>query len=84
MANVVRRKPNPLPHYPQPYYTNPPYGVPMKPTISTTTPSKVTVLKEGHVSSYTACRECGKRFTQKNPTARFRALAKHYYNGCKE
>ena len=46
--------------------------------------TKVTVLKEGTVSAYTACRECGKRFTQKNPTARFRALAKHYYNGCKE
>ena len=45
---------------------------------------KVTVLKEGAVSEYTACRECGKRFTQKNPQARFRALARHYYNGCKE
>ena len=43
-----------------------------------------TTLKYGAVSEYTACRECGKRFTQKNPTARFRALAKHYYNGCKE
>lgn len=44
---------------------------------------KVTLLKEGVVSEYTACRECGKRFTQKNPTARFRALARCYYNGCK-
>ena len=41
---------------------------------------KVTVLKEGAVSTYTACRECGKRFTQKNTTTRFRALAKHYYS----
>ena len=46
----------------------------MKPTIPTTNPAKVTTLKEGQVSAYTACRECGKRFTQKNP-ARFRALA---------
>ena len=44
---------------------------------------KVTVLKEGQVSAYTACRECGKRFTQKNTTTRFNALARHYYNGCK-
>ena len=45
---------------------------------------KVTVLKEGAVSAYTACRECGKRFTQKNPQARFRAIARCYYNGCPE
>lgn len=44
---------------------------------------KTTVLKEGQVSAYTACRECGKRFTQKNTTTRFNALARHYYNGCK-
>lgn len=43
-------------------------------------PSKVTTLKEGAVSAFTACRECGKRFTQKNPTTRFNALAKHYYS----
>ena len=47
-------------------------------------PTKVTTLKEGAVSEYTACRECGKRFTQKNTTTRFRALARHYYNGCAE
>lgn len=41
---------------------------------------KVTVLKEGQVSAYTACRECGKQFKQRNTNARFRALAKHYYN----
>ena len=53
----------------------------MKHTNDTT---KVTTLKEGAVSAYTACRECGKRFTQKNTNTRFRALAKHYYNGCGE
>jgi len=34
----------------------------------TTNPTKVTTLKEGAVSAYTACRECGKRFTQRNTT----------------
>ena len=57
-------------------------------TPSTAPKSRVTptttTLKDGAVSAYTACRECGKRFTQKNPTARFRALAKHYYNGCND
>jgi hypothetical protein len=43
-------------------------------------PTKVTTLKEGAVSEYTACRECGKRFTQRNTTTRFRALARHYYS----
>lgn len=52
--------------------------------ITTQDPSKVTTLKEGAVSAYTACSECGKRFTQKNTTTRFRALARHYYNGCAE
>ena len=78
MANVVRSKPNPLQPYSIPYYTTTPIGDTMK-QPSNPTP-KVTVLKEGAVSEYTACRECGKRFTQKNPTARFRALAKHYYS----
>ena len=50
----------------------------------TTNPTKVTTLKEGAVSEYTACRECGQRFTQRNTNARFRALARHYYNGCAE
>jgi len=50
----------------------------------TPNPTKVTTLKEGAVSEYTACRECGKRFTQRNTTTRFRALSRHYYNGCAE
>lgn len=45
---------------------------------------KVTVLKEGAVSPYTACKECGKQFKQRNTTTRFRALARHYYNGCQD
>ena len=50
----------------------------------TTNPTKVTTLKEGAVSEYTACRECGKKFYQKNTNARFRAIARCYYNGCPE
>lgn len=42
----------------------------------------VTNLAYGQVSAYTACKECGKRFTQRNTTTRFNALARHYYNGC--
>ena len=33
----------------------------------TTNPTKVTTLKEGAVSEYTACRECGKKFYQRIP-----------------
>jgi len=42
----------------------------------------VTNLPEGATSAYTACVECGRKFTQRNGTTRFRALARHYYNGC--
>ena len=45
---------------------------------------KVTVLKEGQVSPYTACKECGKKFYHKNTTTRFRALARHYYGNCQD
>ena len=60
----------------------------MKPTntnkLKTRRDVITTTLKYGAVSEYTACRECGKRFYQKNTTARFRAIARCYYNGCKE
>ena len=82
MAKDARAKHSRIQPYSIPYYNTTPIGVTMK-QPSNPTP-KVTILKEGAVSAYTACRECGKRFTQKNTQARFRALAKHYYNGCKE
>ena len=40
-------------------------------------------LPYGATSEYTACRHCGARFTQRDGTRRFRALAKHYANECK-
>lgn len=40
-------------------------------------------LPYGATSEYTACRHCGARFTQRDGTRRFRALAKHYVNECK-
>ena len=40
-------------------------------------------LPYGATSAYTACRDCGQRFTQRNANARFRALARHYTNDCK-
>ena len=39
-------------------------------------------LPYGATSAYTACRDCGQRFTQRNANARFRALARHYTNDC--
>jgi len=38
-------------------------------------------LPYGATSAYTACRDCGQRFTQRNANTRFRALARHY-NDC--
>ena len=38
----------------------------------------ITDLPYGAVSAFTACRDCGKRFHQKDTTKRFKALANHY------
>ena len=78
MASAKRNN-NPLSYNPQLNPTTIPTGYDMNNKNATT---KITNLKEGQSSAYTACRECGKKFTQKNTDVRFRALAKHYYNSC--